>query len=377
MKNTENNDTFRESAGPAIGDEKTEKAEKKGRGCLFLVIVFGVLCVLALGALILLVIGLGFLSGISGSFNTASARTAKYPEQRMSGPIFADSKIAVIDVSGMITNFEGGIMDLANADVICGQLEQAQEDKSVKAVILRMETPGGEVTASDMIHNAVLDLRSSGKVVVASMGAVSASGGYYIAAACDHIVAHRMTITGSIGVIMRTFNYHQLLQKIGVQSEVYKSGKMKDLLSGSRPRTEAEKKLAEEMVREIYGEFVRIVAEGRPEITEETIRNTQIGDGRIFSGRQAKELKLVDSLGFFDDAVRKAAELSGTRAGSYSVVRYYQYMGFGEIFRRMSAGKDKLKIEIGPDSVSANLRPGMFYFLPSAQFDGMSAVPLE
>ncbi|MEA2012599.1 MAG: signal peptide peptidase SppA [Verrucomicrobiota bacterium] len=264
-------------------------------------------------------------------------------------------KIAVIDIEGIIMLQNNDYIP-KGAQQTCSFIKNAMQDEKVVAVVLNMNTPGGEITASDEIHNAVMKLKQK-KPVITCMRAVAASGGYYIAAGTDYIIANRMTITGSIGVIMNTVNYKELFNKIGLRMEVYKSGEMKDLLNGGRVRTEKEKKLLTELINQNYKEFVKIVAQGRKNLTEKQILESEIGDGRIFLGSEALKLGLVDQLGYFEDALNKAKQLAN--APDAKVVRYAPKWGFGEFFF-------SLKSDISP--FGAGLLNGKFKTMKADRF---------
>ena len=191
--------------------------------------------------------------------------------------------------------------------------------------MLDRNTPGGEVTATDEVHHEMQKLRAAGIKIVSCMRTVAASGGYYLAAGSDHIVANRLTITGSIGVVIGGMNYAGLLEKIGVAPEVYTSGALKDMLSPMRKRDpndleDPEVQLIRAMVAETHNEFATIVAEGRPDLTLEQVKTGPIGDAAIFSGARAKELGLVDQLGYLEDAIDKAQELASL--SNPTVLRY-------------------------------------------------------
>ncbi|MFZ2655736.1 MAG: signal peptide peptidase SppA [Victivallales bacterium] len=342
---------------------------KKGKGCLVLCMIIFV-CIMVIGCFTaVFAVGCYIASSFAGMPEITNLENGKnkYAEEIVEGNYFASNKIVVIDIRGVIMNADGTFYQVANSSKICEELEQARRDDKVKAVILRLDTPGGEVTAADMIHHKVLQLRGEDKKVIACMESVAASGGYYIAVGCDYIIAHRLTTTGSIGVIIETTNYQKLFNKLGLQSEVYKSGEMKDMLNGARPRTEAEKELVQDIIQEVYNEFVEIVAEGRKSknITAEKIKTTEIGDGRIFSGKKAKELGLVDELGFFEDALFKANDMAKLDR-NYKVVTYKRVFSLGDIFLGSKAADNKIRIDVpGMKSWTNMVEPGKFYLLPS------------
>jgi len=186
----------------------------------------------------------------------------------------------------------------------------AAEDDAVKAVLLRVDSPGGEVLASDEINHAIRSFQThSRKPVIASMGSLAASGGYYVSVPCRWIVANELTITGSIGVIMETANFEGLLQKVGVEGVVVKSGKYKDVGSPLRKMSDEERGLLQTVMDDVHKQFMEAVAEGRAlELTDVQA----LADGRIFTGRQAKDAKLVDELGNLDDAIQLAADVVGS-----------------------------------------------------------------
>lgn len=214
-------------------------------------------------------------------------------------------KVAVVDIKGVI----------ADPYEVNETLRELGERDDVKAVVLRIESPGGAVGPSQEIHGEILRLKVK-KTVVASMGAVAASGGYYAAVAADRIMANPGTITGSIGVIVEFVNAQELLGKIGLKGYVVKSGKFKDVGSPLREMEKEERELLQTLINDVNGQFIKAVAEGRGLKTEEV---KKIADGRIFTGAQAKELKLVDELGGLSDAIALSASLAGIE-GEPSVI---------------------------------------------------------
>lgn len=226
----------------------------------------------------------------------------------------ARGNIGVINIDGMITT--GASVSPLFGDVTSGSgtinqlLRQAAEDPQLKAVILRLNSPGGTVAGTQEIAVEVDRLRRAGKKVVASMGDMAASGAYWVAARCDLIVANPGTTTGSIGVIMQLANLEGLYEKLGIENYTFKKGEYKDIGSSTRDVTAEEKRILQEMLDEHYEMFVRTVAEGRNLSSDEV---EKAATGQIFTGTQAKELGLVDKLGNFYDAVDAAAELAGIR----------------------------------------------------------------
>jgi len=211
------------------------------------------------------------------------------------------SKVALITVEGVI---------LDSKEVI-EQLEKYRRNPSVKAIVLRINSPGGGVAPSQEIYEEILKSRQVNKTpIVASVGSLAASGGYYIASAADLIVANPGSITGSIGVLLQVPNISGLLQKIGVKSVVVKSGQHKDLASPTREMTDSERQLLQGMLDDVHNQFIDVVAKGR-QIDRKKVE--AIADGRIFSGREAQSLGLVDQLGNLQDAIERAGTLAGIR----------------------------------------------------------------
>jgi protease-4 len=230
-------------------------------------------------------------------------------------------KIAVVNIRGMITS---------SRDIV-EQLGTFKEDDDVKAIILRINSPGGGVGPSQEIYREILRAKEK-KKIIASIESVGASGGYYVACASDVIVANPGTITGSIGVVMEFSNIEELLKKIGFRSYVIKSGKHKDIGSPLREMTPQEREILQGVIDNVHSQFVRAVAEGR-NMEEGKVR--RIADGRIFSGEQAKELGLVDRLGSLQDAIEIAAEMAGIK-GKPTVIYPKKKVSLYELLFRKS-----------------------------------------
>ncbi len=208
-------------------------------------------------------------------------------------------KVAVVEIEGVINNsFD-----------INKQLQEFAEREDVKAIVIRIDSPGGGVGSSQEIYREVMKTKAK-KLVVVSMGSVAASGGYYIAAASNRIVANPGTITGSIGVIMEFANVEALLNKIGLKGNVIKSGQFKDIGSPIREITAKEKKILQNVIDNLHGQFVDAIATGRG---IERSKIVKVADGRFFTGTQALELQLIDELGNLGDAIDRAAALSGIK----------------------------------------------------------------
>ncbi len=289
-------------------------------------------------------------------------------------------KIAVVPVEGIITSESTDGSGFSMVSVIKEQLKLAEADSDVRAVILKVDSPGGEVLASDEIANAVRKFETGpfGKPVIVSMGSLAASGGYYVSVPSRWIVANELTITGSIGVIMDGFNYRGLLDKIGVRPEVFKSGKYKDMMSGTKSEDEItpeERQMIQDLIDETFAKFKRVVQDGREAAFKNT-PHTESGvsrafsdnwadyaDGRILSGTQALQLGFVDELGDFDVAVKRARTLAGIRDAK--LIEYQPVFDISNLFRLLGKTDTKaVKVDLGVDV--PKLRAGCEYFLSSS-----------
>ncbi|MFL6528034.1 MAG: signal peptide peptidase SppA [Chthoniobacterales bacterium] len=270
----------------------------------------------------------------------------------------ARDKIAVIPLRGLISSSIPGSVSDNMVDDMRYALEQARDDDRIKAIVLEIDSPGGEVTASDVIYNAVVRTRAR-KPVVIYMDSLAASGGYYVACGGKYLMANETTITGSIGVIIQTLNYEQLFNKLGLASVVFKSGKFKDILNGARPMTPEERDYIQSFVMKTYEKFLGVVAHER-HLDANQLRNT-IADGRIMSGKDAVDNKLIDGVGQIEDAFRKAKELGG--ASDPTIVKYGPPFSLGRLFRALGQ-TEKIEIKL-PNQITSQLESGRAYFLPS------------
>ncbi len=337
---------------------------KKKGGCFRCGCIAGIV-IAALAALTLLAFfAAGIYHAAKNDGSGSSIREEKLPSVSSKAPWSSkNGKIAVIEVGGIILSGSGFSGEAAYSDVICDQLDKAADDSRVKGIIISLDTPGGEVTAADDIYTKIREVRrTTGKPVVALMNSVAASGGYYVAAGCDRIIAGKLTLTGSIGVIMNAYNYSGLLEKVGVQSEVYKSGPMKDMLNPARRRTEPERKLVQELIDETYGEFVKLVSESR-RIPVEKIKGTPIGDGRVYSGRKALEYGMIDSIGKMPEAIAMVEKLSKSPKDSLNPVRYKRNFSILDLLLESRAEAGQLKVSV-PGARALELPAGRLYFLP-------------
>jgi protease-4 len=322
----------------------------------------------------------GFSRGVFPHPRAMTDRNQNLEEVVLSSTNNSDNKIAVIDVDGIISS---GEIDRSGVDMvqyIKDQFKMAEHDTDVKAVILKVNSPGGEVLASDEINKVITKFQDqTHRPVVASMGTLAASGGYYVSVPCRWIVANDLTITGSIGVIMHGYNYRQLMDKIGIHPQVFKSGKFKDMLSGERDdnnltpeqqRTrDEENQMVQSLIDETFGKFKEVVKTGRTRAAQENegqgktlVDDWQdFADGRVLSGKQALNFGFVDELGDFDTA-RKRAETLAKISGA-SIVQYRMPVDIGSVLMRL-LGKTEvpaIKVDLGVEL--PKLEAGRLYFI--------------
>ena len=231
----------------------------------------------------------------------------------------ATAKVVVIPLSGSITTGESSSFSGSSITpgLVKNYLAKAESDKAVKAIVFRIESPGGEIEPCQEILLEIERAKET-KTIVVSMGGMAASGGYYISTPAHKIVALPITMTGSIGVISSAVNVEELLEKLGIEIEIFKGGKYKDMSWGLRELTAEEQEIMQEMVDEYYEQFVDVVAEGRG-LSEDDVR--ELATGQLYSGSRAKELGLVDELGDLDTAIDLAMELAGMET---AIVKYYR-----------------------------------------------------
>lgn len=295
---------------------------KKSRtGCL---LAFVIVQSIAIGVLIIAVLG---ISMISRSFSLGSSRSDFGADERPEMTEVwscgsGETKVIRIPLVGVITLSKGGGLfssESGSALQALRSIKRATHDPDVEAIIMEIDSPGGGITASDIIHKALLDFKKAkeGRKVVSLFGDVAASGGYYVAVASDLIISRPTAITGSIGVIMQSFNIKELGAKLGIKDVTIKSGDNKDILNPFKDLTIEQREILQSIVDEMYDHFVTIVAQGRNMPREDVIA---AADGQIFTADKAISLGLVDQIGYWDDAVAKTAELLAEDS-----IRVYRY----------------------------------------------------
>jgi protease-4 len=290
----------------------------------------------------------------------------------------SDERILVIPMEGIITSAPLESVGHSMVDLLKHQLEKAADEDSIKAVILKVDSPGGEVLASDDMYQLLKEFQEKHrKPIIASMANLAASGGYYVSAPCRWIVANELTITGSIGVIMHGFNYRGLMDKVGIRPEVFKSGKFKDMLSGDKREEEIsqeERAMVQRMVNETFDRFKAVVAEGRQRANKLNADEKEVedrgrtlvpdwmayADGRILSGKEALRHGFVDELGNFQTAVERTMQIAGLRRPE--LVEYQPVLDFSHLFRLFGDAKARpVKVDLGLEK--SKLRSGYMYFI--------------
>lgn len=356
---------------------------RKGRGWIIaIIVVVAALGILAVSAVFSVMSGA--LGVFAGAGPAAMAGDVMLQEVTLENNRSSD-KIAVIPVEGIIMGGAlGGGNDLVH--LIRDQLKLAGRDKRVKAVLLRVNSPGGEVLASDEIYSAIEKFQKEHKKpVVASMGSLAASGGYYVSAPCRWIVANELTITGSIGVIMHTYNYRGLMNKVGLRPVIFKSGRFKDMLSGEKdleqltPQEKAdyavEEAMIQKMITETFGRFKQVVGQGRAWANTQNQSNrgdsggrklatnwVNYADGRILSGKDAHEHGFVDELGDVQTAIKRARALANIE--SADLVTYQPPFDFSNLFSLFGKAETKsVKLDLGFDL--PKIQSGLYYLAPA------------
>ncbi|MHC4070113.1 MAG: signal peptide peptidase SppA [Planctomycetota bacterium] len=314
MDSEQNKNEFGPVYIPSEGEVEVKKEVKRTGWKIFIVVVIG-LCMLAMGAVFVLLVGVVtmFRSIPQDVFAEEVIRSGN-----------RWNKIVLIDVQGLINREQ--------AEDFYQQLRTVQKDNHVKGLIVRVNSPGGTVSGSDQIYNEILNYRKkTNKPVVAFMQGVAASGGYYVSVACDKVMAEPTTITGSVGVIMGYLVLEQLLEeKLGIQPVISKSGMKKDWPSSFRIPTDEEKQyIQDKLIKPAYERFVGIVAKGRESLSLEEVRS--LSDGSVYSAQEAMDEKLIDGIGYLDEAIEEVMTLAGIEDGQ--VVAYKRPFSLSSILR--------------------------------------------
>lgn len=322
---------------------------------------------------------LNFGRNFNESFAGASSQAGPKLDEVITKDNDSHYKIVVIPLEGIISSATADQAGNSMVEVIGAQLDRAQRDPRVKAVLLKVDSPGGEVMASDQINRLVVKFENeSDKPVICSMGSLDASGGYYISVASRWIVANRLTLTGSIGVIMEGINYRGLMDKVGVSPIVYKSGKFKDMLSPMRETNEVppeEHAMVQALVNDTFQQFKEVVRAGRDAAHKANGKDGQVlspdwesyADGRVLSGQQALDLGFVDQLGDFDDAVDKAKDIAGIQ--NANLVEYRERYDISDLLSMFGqSGKaPEIKLDFGVQAPKLVAGERYYLWLPPSE----------
>jgi len=356
-----------ETSAP-VGPIPHAEPVKPKRGCGFWLLL--VLTIFFFGCTLIL---LAFVCTLIGGLSESTLMTADEPTRpRKLSEVVVEGrgkdKIVLITVRGLITNDPERELFYtvpSMVDMIKRQLDEAGKDSDVKAVLFEVDSPGGGITASDVLYHRIARFKKeTGRKVVVLMTDLGASGAYYMAVPADRIVAHPTSITGSIGVIMPLLNFTELASKVGIKSQPIKSGAMKDMGSPMRDMSKEEEKVLNGIIQEMYGRFVNIVATER-KLPVERVR--QLADGRVFTGEQAHKEGLVDMLGYMEDAVAEAKRLAEVKDAR--VIRYQRSLSFSDFLHAAAArlmARPAVKIDLGELSgVPSGSPKPMYLWLPN------------
>jgi len=320
----------------------SEQDGKKSNGCRFgcltmALIAGGVIVLVAVVAVVGLVAFSKQVSGGHAHHFVTSARLEggedEVPALReiWSSGVESGTKVVRIPLTGLIMLGEDGWSENADsASAALRAIKRATHDPEVEGIILEIDSGGGGITASDMIYKALQDFKAAqhGRAIVTLMGDIAASGAYYVSLPSDIILAHPTTITGSIGVIMQSYNIKELAAKIGIKDETFKSGENKDILNPFHDVTPEQRAMLQAVIDSLYGRFVKLVAESR-KLSEADVR--KLADGRIFVADEALERKLIDGIGYGADAEKEMAKL--LNVPGINVIRYSEEVSFLDLLR--------------------------------------------
>jgi protease-4 len=346
---------------------------KSGRGWIWALVIVGVLVAGGVGLFALLA---SAVHSATGSAHAHGGTGSSDLHEVVVEDNDSHNKIAVVAIEGVITGSPIDPEGRTLVDLVKHQLQRAAEDDAVKAVLMRVDSPGGEVLASDEIYRLLWKFMEDhkDKPVVVSMGSLAASGGYYVSAPSRWIVANEMTMTGSIGVIFHSYNYRGLMDKVGVRPAITKSGKLKDMMSGEKTLAEElpeERQIMQSMIDESFTRFKKVIRDGRTRAAKLNAGEGKalvdgwesIADGRILSGQAALDQGLVDELGNFGVAVDRARKLAGIQDAN--LVSFDPPLSFGNIFRMFGKAQSEattVRVDLGM-GIPSRLPQGRLYFL--------------
>ncbi|MEK9630133.1 MAG: signal peptide peptidase SppA [Nitrospinota bacterium] len=307
---------------------------------------------------ILLVVGLAFfLAGLGCATINVGPSLGELEEVTIDGE--GPDKILLVDVDGIINNqkdraLTGTTIQLGMVEKVRGIIEKAEKDKDIKALLVKMNSPGGTVTASDIIYHLLKQYKKKNKVkIYIQIMDLAASGGYYVAVVGDEIIAHPTSLIGSIGVIALKVNLEDLMAKIGVNWEIVKSGEKKDFMSPFRSFTKEERELFQNTIDKFHERFVNIIDENRKDLGKAQVQ--ALADGRIFDAEQARELKLIDSIGYMTDTIKKIkSDLDNPNLKMITYKRDNEYQGniYSQLQKPSTFNMINFDLDFNPNSLS-------------------------
>ena len=329
-----------------------QQPPQQGLGCIgFLLRTAVVLAVVFFCMFVGMIMIASMVVAMAGSMEQLNMNVggeSQLGERFVLGEKTATDKIAIINVIGMIAGSEDGF--------IARQIRQAAKDANIKAVVLRIESPGGTMAGSDYYYHLLKDMKDDREFpVIVSMGSVAASGGYYIAMAGDEIYAEPSTITGSIGVIVSLYNGAELLEKVGIEPTPITSGPLKTMGSFSKPLTDEEREVWQRLVDSNFNRFKQVIREGRKVFADDPAKLDKLATGQVFAADEAKEKELVDEIGYLDDAVKKAMNLTGLTENNSKVIRYRPKRSFMETLMESRAPEKMVSVETIVDVTTPRL----------------------
>ena len=285
--------------------------------------------------------------------------------------LFVFDKIAIIDVQGTMANErQGGLLQTGHNPVstFIENLDKAAKDSDVKAVVLRVDSPGGTVVAAEIMYHSLKEFkRKTKKPVVVCVTGMAASGAYYLSCAADGIVAQQSSVVGNIGTIFQTFSIAGTMQKIGVQAVTIKSGQLKDIGSPLHNLTEPEREVLEGIIKEMFAQFLNVVREGRKGLTEQELQT--LTDGRVFTGEQALKEDLIDKLGYLSDGIEWAKEMAGVKKAKvviYHRPSIYTPNAYSPVSAKAAGLESLINIEL-PDWLSTGKSQFLYLWQPGVE----------
>ena len=318
----------RGSHGSYSSDNYRQPPQSSGRGCTGFFLGCGVvLIIMLIGGFLILSVIVGSVAQLSASVGELAnvSLDDALTEKHVSGNRKADDKIAILTIDGIITGAEDGF--------VAKQIRQIIKDDNVKAVVLRVDSPGGTMSGSDYYHYLLKKMKRErdGFPIVVSMGSIAASGGYYVSMVGDEIFAERSTITGSIGVVVPMFKAVELSKKIGIESMPITSGPLKSMGSMMQPMTDEEKVVWERLIDDNFNRFKEVIREGREEFAKDPASLDKLATGQIFTATEAEANHLIDHIGFLDDAVAAAMNRAGLDEKNSKAIKYRPKLKFLDV----------------------------------------------